>query len=301
MEANIKVSTIALTMASIVSAGCTQVGVQIANVPAKFSHIERYEDVAYGNQSEQQLDIYTPKDVSDQSSLPVVVFFYGGRWSEGSKDMYPFLAKQYVDNGFVVVIPDYRKYPNVKFPAFVEDGAAAVAWTLNNIDNYHGNSQQLFIMGHSAGAHIGALITSNTDYLAEYKHSNQEILGFSGLSGPYDFTPEEEDLKDMFGPPNRYPEMQVTTFIEGNEAPMLLLWGGEDKLVGRQNIDRLSSKILEKQGQVTTKIYPEMAHVDMVSNMVWFLPDKAPIVKDTVQFFNHRIKDTNNGKVSSRY
>lgn len=301
MEATIKLSTLALTVASIVSAGCTQVGVQIANVPAQFSHIDRYEDVSYGNLAEQQLDIYLPNDVSDQSSLPVIVFFYGGRWTDGDKDMYPFLAKQYVDRGFVVVIPDYRKYPAVTFPAFVNDGAKALAWTVNNIDQYHGDEDQLFVMGHSAGAHIGALLTANPNYLAEYGLSNQVIKGFAGLSGPYDFTPEEKDLKDIFGPPQRYPEMKVTTFIQGNEPPMLLLWGEQDELVGRQNIDRLSTKIQQKNGLVTTKIYPEMAHVNMVSNMIWFLPSKASIAEDTAQFFNHRMKDTNNGTVSSGY
>lgn len=287
---------------SAISTGCTQVGVKVANLPAYLSDdVERVEDVAYGEQAEQRLDVYFPNDAQDQDSLPVIVFFYGGRWSDGDKAMYPFLAKQYVERGYIVVIPDYRKYPQVTFPAFVEDGAQAVAWTVNNIAEFHGNAEQLFILGHSAGAHIGALLTANSDYLAPYNLSNQVIRGFAGLSGPYDFTPEEEDLKQIFGPPERYPQMTVTTFIEGKEPPMLLLWGGSDELVGQQNIDRLSAKIQQKNGQVTTKIYPEMGHVDMVSNMVWFLPSKAPIVDDTEQFFNHLIKDTNNGKVSSGY
>ncbi|MEC8484521.1 MAG: alpha/beta hydrolase, partial [Pseudomonadota bacterium] len=182
------------------------------------------------------MDIYVPSSAKAERA-PVLVFFYGGRWTDGSKEMYPFVAKTFLDLGYVVVIPDYRKYPDVKFPAFVEDGAQAVAWTLDNVAEYHGDSSRLFIMGHSAGAHIGALISADERYLAQLNHSTQNIKALAGLSGPYDFVPEEEDLKDMFGPPDQYPQMTVTNFIEGNEPPMLLLWGKEDELVGQRNID----------------------------------------------------------------
>ncbi|MBM6551434.1 alpha/beta hydrolase [Marinomonas ostreistagni] len=294
-----KLTTFALIAVSAISSGCTQIGLKTANLPAQLSGLERFEDIAYGTEAQQRLDVYIPEDAANQSSYPVIVFFYGGRWTDGNKDMYPFLAQKYVDRGYVVVIPDYRKYPEVTFPTFVEDGAQAIAWTVNHIRSYQGNEQQMFVMGHSAGAHIGALLAANPEYLAAHGLSTQVIKGFAGLSGPYDFTPEDDDLKDIFGPPERYPQMTVTTFIEGNEPPMLLLWGGKDALVGRQNIDRLSAKIEQQNGQVSTKIYPAMGHVDMVSNMVWFLPSKAPIVDDTQQFFNHLIKDTNNGKVIS--
>ena len=219
---------------------------------------------------------------------PVLVFFYGGRWTDGSKDMYPFVAKPFLDMGYVVVIPDYRKYPDVKFPAFVEDGAQAVAWTLDNVSEYHGDSSRLFIMGHSAGAHIGALISADERYLAKFNHSTQDIKAFAGLSGPYDFVPEEEDLKDMFGPPDQYPQMTVTNFIEGNEPTMLLLWGEKDELVGQRNIDLLAERVRQKNGAVNTIIYPNMGHVDMVSNLIWFIPSKAPIQRDIANFFEQQ-------------
>ena len=222
------------------------------------------------------------------NQAPVLVFFYGGRWTDGSKEMYPFVAKTFLDLGYVVVIPDYRKYPDVKFPAFIEDGAQAVAWTLDNVAEYYGDSSRLFIMGHSAGAHIGALISADERYLAQLNHSTQNIKAFAGLSGPYDFVPEEEDLKDMFGPPDQYPQMTVTNFIEGNEPPMLLLWGEKDELVGQRNIDLLAERVRQKNGAVDTIIYPNMGHVDMVSNLIWFIPSKAPIQRDIANFFEQQ-------------
>lgn len=267
-------------------AGCTQVGVDIANIPAKLSNTERVTEVSYGAHHLAQLDIYVPEDASADNKLPVVVFFYGGSWQDGNKEMYQFVGETFAQQGYVVVIPDYRKYPEVKFPAFVEDGAEAIAWTFSNIDQYYGNTNQFFILGHSAGAHIGALICANPDYLAAHQLDPTIIDAFSGLAGPYDFVPVAEDMKDIFGPPERYPQMTVTTFIDGDEPPMQLLWGEQDDLVGRRNIDLLSAKIREQQGEVTTKTYPNAGHVEMVSSLIWFLPSKAPIVDDVTQFFD---------------
>ena len=193
------------------------------------------------------------------------------------------------------MVPDYRKYPEVTFPAFVEDGALAVAWTLKNISTYQGDPNQLVLMGHSAGAHIAALLGADERYLANHGHSTTQIRAFAGLSGPYDFIPEEEDLKDIFGPPERYPQMTVTNFIEGDEPPMLLLWGAEDNLVGRRNLELLDAKIQQQGGQADTKIYPNMGHIDMVSNLIWFMPSKAPVEQDIADFFTRQLKGSQDG------
>ncbi|WP_417506607.1 alpha/beta hydrolase [Marinomonas gallaica] len=279
-----KLSSLFTTVAAVIGSGCTQVGVNVANIPSHFGDVTRHENISYGNLPEQTLDIYTPQQETGQRH-PVIVFFYGGSWQDGHKEMYPFVAKPFVDRGYIVVIPDYRKYPQVKFPSFVEDGADAIVWTLNNIGSFQGNPDNLFVMGHSAGAQIGALISADEQYLSRKGHSNQSIKAFAGLSGPYDFIPMEEDLKDIFGPPERYPQMTVTTFIDGNEPPMLLMWGEEDTLVGQRNIDLLSTKIKLERGRVTTKTFPEMGHVDMISNLIWFLPSEVSIDQEISDFF----------------
>ena len=284
----INIKSTLITVAALLSSGCTQIGVQLANLPSHLDAHERHREIAYGKYPQQKLDIYVPSDKRDRPR-PVLVFFYGGRWSDGSKAMYPFVAKPFVDQGYIVVIPDYRKYPEVIFPAFVEDGALAVAWTLENIASYFGDPNQLVIMGHSAGAHIGALLSADERYLAQHGHSTEQIKAFAGLSGPYDFIPEEEDLKNIFGPPERYPQMTVTTFIEGHEPPMLLLWGAQDNLVGQRNISLLFEKIQQQGGQVETIIYPSMGHVEMVSNLIWFIPDKAPVTRDITDFFARQL------------
>ncbi len=276
----------AVALASFVMAGCTKVGVDIANLPAKLSNTERVTQVTYGDQANQSLDIYIPEKAAADNQRPVLVFFYGGRWTDGNKEMYQFVGETFAQQGYVVVIPDYRKYPEVKFPTFVEDGAQAVAWTFNNIQSYFGNTDKLFLMGHSAGAHIAGLVTAAPEYLNVHQLEPDIIDAFAGLAGPYDFVPEEDDLIDMFGPEEQSPEITVTHYIQGNEPPMLLLWGEDDELVGRRNIDLLSQEIKAKGGKVETKTYPDTGHVDMVSSLVWFLPTKAPIMQDVSEFFN---------------
>ena len=280
---NFKRSTLALT--SLIMAGCTQIGVDIANIPSKLSSTERISQVAYGAEKDQTLDIYVPDVAAPNNKLPVLIFFYGGRWTDGNKEMYQFVGETFAKQGYVVIIPDYRKYPEVKFPTFVEDGAQAVAWTYRNILNYQGNNEQLFLLGHSAGAHIAGLISADKSYLQTHQLTPDIINAFAGLSGPYDFVPAEEDLIDMFGPPENFANMTVTKYIDGNEPPMLLLWGEEDQLVGRRNLDLLKAEIKGHDGQVESKIYPATGHVDMISSLIWFLPSKAPIEKDVGSFF----------------
>jgi acetyl esterase/lipase len=186
---------------------------------------------------------------------PVIVFFYGGSWSTGDKNMYRFVAADLAKAGYLVVIPNYIKYPDAKFPAFMDDIALATAWTYKNIAAHGGDPERLYLMGHSAGAHVAALLISDTSYLKKYDATPQIIKAFVGLSGPYAFTPDTSKLKAIFAPPSNYPAMQVPTFITGNEPPMLLLYGGDDSAVALFNLTKLADAITAKGGIVETKVW----------------------------------------------
>ncbi len=280
-----------IALSSLLLIACTRVGLGVANLPNSFSDTDTIKDIAYGSQPWQKLDIYVPPHLSSKP-LPVVVFFYGGSWKEGSKNMYPFIGEAFARKGYITVIADYSKYPNVIFPTFVEDGAKAVAWTYHHIAEYNGDPEHLFIAGHSAGAHIGAMITADERYLQTEGLTLSVINAFAGLSGPYDFVPYEEDYIDMFGPPENYPNMQVSTFIDGTEPPMLLLWGADDTIVGKSNMDKLMAKINAEQGAVESKVYDGINHVAMVSGFVWFLKNNAPILEDITNFFQRNERYT---------
>ena len=122
-------------------------------------------DIAFGDESWQTLDVY-PSDNSHPVA-PVIVFIHGGGWNWGDKSMYYFVAHAFVSRGYTVVIPDYVKYPEGRFPQFIEDGAKTLVWVKENISRYNGNPQQIYLAGHSAGAHTGALLMTDKHYLAD--------------------------------------------------------------------------------------------------------------------------------------
>ncbi|HZK82849.1 MAG TPA: alpha/beta hydrolase, partial [Humisphaera sp.] len=167
------------------STGCT--GFDLLNAPVCGCGYLRTANIAYGDQPRQSLDVYRPRGAAANGR--VVVFFYGGEWSAGKKADYRFAADALVSKGFVVVLPDYRLHPQVTFPAFVEDGAKAVRWTHDNISRFGGDPTHIYLMGHSAGAQIAALLTLDRHYLADVGLDTSVIRGTAGLSGPYYFFP----------------------------------------------------------------------------------------------------------------
>lgn len=265
--------------------GCTPAAFMAANFPTHFNNTTVLHDQTYGPDHLHTLDLYLPRNPTEQP-VDVIVFFYGGRWTYGAKEQYRFVGSTLSERGFIVAIPDYRKYPHVRFPGFVEDGAKALAWVSDHIAKWHGNPARIHVLGHSAGAHIGALLAADPHYLAdEGKDRSRTIVDFAGLAGPYAFTPDEPDLEDMFGPPSNYPNMQVTTFIDGTQPPMLLLYGNRDTSVKLANLERLQQRITARGGCVRSRIYHGADHTDLIGALSWWKPRDIPVVQDMTTFF----------------
>ncbi len=281
------ISTLLLLTVLAVTTSCSRIGFGIANFPALFSKQKIARDIDFGSKNSSKLDVYTPAET--KTKQPVIVFFHGGKWSYGSKDDYRFVADAFTKLGYIVVIPDYIKYPEVKFPIWQEDAAKAVTWVHNNISKYSGDNNNIFLAGHSAGAHIAALLTTDNKYLAAEGGNRNWVKAFAGLAGPYDFIPEEDDLKDMFGPPERYKYMQVTNYIDGKQPPMLLLWGKDDKDVGDINIKNLAVGLKNKGGKYEVKFYDGVDHIDIIAALSTPARNRAPVIADINSFFrsNH--------------
>jgi acetyl esterase/lipase len=261
-------------------------GLRLVNLAPLVSGTKIVNGTSYGSDPWEKLDIYIPPAPAAMPR-PVIVFFYGGRWTQGARSIYPFLGDSFARRGYLAVIPDYRKYPQVRFPAFVEDGAKALAWVHSHIAAHGGDPDRIFVAGHSAGAHIGALLAADPGYLArEGKDRSAVIRGFAGLAGPYAFAPNEPDLQDMFAPPERYPAMQVTTFIDGAQPPMLLLHGDADKVVRLFNLDRLEARIREKGGVVKSVVYPGVDHIWVLGGVSWVNFIGPPALDDITSFFD---------------
>jgi acetyl esterase/lipase len=270
---------------SLIVSGCMSVATSLVNAPSYFGKLTRESNLAYGEEAHQRLDIYRHKGWQTGQQRPVLLFIHGGRWTSGKKEHYRFLAARMAKEGFLVVIPDYAKYPEVKFPAMMRDPALALAWTFRYITDYGGDSRRIYVMGHSSGAHMGALLASDSRYLQAYDLSPSAIRAFVGLAGPYAFIPEDEDLKDMFGPPQNYPQMQVPTHIDGDEPPMLLLHGEKDELVGRFNYEKLAEAIKVKGGMVETRLYPNVGHMGIIASFARSAETEPRVARDATRFF----------------
>lgn len=224
----------------------------------------RYEDQAYGALARQKLDVYVP--VGSKPPFRVVVFFYGGGWKSGSKDLYRFVGQALAARGFVTVIPDYRVYPEVTFPAFVADSAAAVRWTHNNIAGYGGDLDHLYLMGHSAGAYNAAMISVNPAHLKAEGLTPDVIAGVVGLAGPYAFNPiQYSSTRPIFEGAAPAEVTQPVTFADAGAPPMLLLHGLDDGTVKPVNSRRMAKKLNQAGGEATLIEYRGLGHYIIVA------------------------------------
>jgi acetyl esterase/lipase len=146
---------------------------------------EEYRGLAYGARPLQKLDVHKPRHAA---KAPVLVFFYGGSWQRGSRDLYRFVGASLAAQGIVTVVPDYSIFPPARFPMFVEDAARAVRFTRDNATQWGGDPARLVLMGHSAGAYIAAMLSFDPQWLRQVDLNSQtDLAGFIGLAGPYDF------------------------------------------------------------------------------------------------------------------
>ena len=276
-----------LLLTAPVLSACRDVGLFAVNFPTRFADVERVDGIVFDTATGLKLDLYRPADTGMAGKQPVLMFFYGGGWNKGVRDAYRFFGTTMAEAGYLVVIADYRKYPEVIFPTFIEDGARAVAWVAQHITDYGGDAEDLWLSGHSAGAHLGAMLVGDARYLAAHGLKPTIFRAFAGLAGPYHFTPEEEIYRKVFAEAaaDDYRPMQVSHFVTGDEPPMLLQYGLADDLVGLINIERLEAA-LDRVGTCRRiKLYPEIDHIGIVSAFTWLYRNNRPVMADMLGFF----------------
>jgi acetyl esterase/lipase len=261
-------------------AGCT--GQQVLNTLTSERGMHIAPDLPYGEMSGPKLDVYMPEGVKD---APVVVFFYGARWTSGDKEQYRFVAQGLTSRGIIAVIPNVRQYPQVRFPEFVEDAARAVRWTRDHIADYGGSPTRLYVMGHSSGAHIAAMLALDEEFLKGVGGSRAWLRGMIGLAGPYDFLPlTAPDLRDIFGPPDRFAFSQPVFYVDGQNPPLLLLHGENDDIVEVRNTNNLAAAVARAGGPVETVIYPRMSHSLLVGALGPMLRSTSDVLDHVVDF-----------------
>ncbi len=260
----------------LLAVACSPAAILNGTVPKSGLTIQR--DIAYGNDPRQKLDIYRP--ATSNPAQPVIVFFYGGSWNSGSKTIYPFVAATLARTGMVVVVPDYRVYPQVKYPDFLRDCARATAWV--QAHPAQTGSGPLFLMGHSAGAYNAIMLGLDPSWLRDAGAAGP-ITGLIGLAGPYDFLPiTDQEILPIF--PGAGPDTQPITYVGRGAPPTLLLWGTDDRQVRPRNSEALAARLRQNGDAVRTRSYPGIGHVGLILAIAPAFQWRAPVLRDVVGF-----------------
>lgn len=241
-------------------------------------------DIPYDTGARHTLDVYRPRDVGDKP-VPVLVFLYGGRWQQGTKDDYKLAGDAITRRGYVAVIPEYRLAPKVKFPAWIDDAARALRWVHDSIAHYGGDTAQVFVVGHSAGAHTATVLSLDDHYLLRAGVQPEFVRGYVSMAGPVDTVWTDPDVQELMGPREGWPGTYPAQLVSSTQhPPLLLLHGVKDKTVLPRNSTELAALIKKFGGQACATLYPSLTHMSIV---VAFMIPRLPIAKvmDDIQAF----------------
>lgn len=275
-----------VAMFALIASACSPIALFNTVTPKDGLTTPATRAIAFGDSPRQKLDVYPAAATGDVGAKrPVIVFLYGGAWNTGRRQDYAFAARALAAKGFAVVVPDYRLAPADPFPAFVEDAAAATAWTHKNIARFGGDPDRIVLMGHSAGAHIAMMVALDRRFLDRAGVPQAAIRGVIGLAGPYRFDPNEEGvLRDAFG---KFPDptaVQPMTFVRADAPPALLLHGDADTRVLIRNSERLGRALTEAGAKAEVKIYPGVDHAGIALALSRPLRNRAPTLEDAAAF-----------------
>jgi acetyl esterase/lipase len=270
-------------MMSALLAACSPLRAFNAIVPQDRGAAAVERGSAYGSHPRQRVDLYRPRAWrAGQSRLPIIVFLYGGSWQEGERQGYAFAARGLADAGFLVAVPDYRLVPEVRFPAFLEDAAAAVRWVRANAARLGGDAERIVLVGHSAGAYNAAMLAVDERWLGRDRRA---VRGLVGLAGPYDFLPLDIPVTiAAFGQELDAARTQPINFASRGDPPALLLHGALDTTAYPRNSERLASLLRNAGVDARVKLYPKVGHVGIVTALARPFRGRAPVLQDVVAF-----------------
>lgn len=272
----------ALGAAALLLAGCADVFFAVVDQLEIAPNVTQRDHIVFDAKNRLALDAYAPDNAQND---PVVVFFYGGSWSEGKRHWYRYVGDALAAHGVVTFIPDYRKFPHVRFPAFMHDAAHALRWAHDHAREFGGDPARLFVMGHSSGGQIAALLACDKRYLAAVDMQPRDLAGMIGVAGAYAFLPFVDDEAEIFGDDARgRHDSQPVNFVDGDEPPMLLLQGGDDDEVTPSNAEIMQERAQAMDGTATLKLYPGVGHNQIMLALARGHHASVPTLADTLAF-----------------
>ena len=276
----LRTGLMATAIASLIgAASCAPV--KILNSITPSGSFDKTKNISYGPLERQKLDIY--RSETSRADRPVLVFIHGGSWDHGSKDLYKFLAEGFTSEGFDVVVPNYRLYPDVIYPKMIEDSAQAVEYAVKQFPD-----REIVLMGHSAGAYNMLMVGLAPNYLkAAGGDLCRDISGLVSLAGPTGAIKLKEEPYISIFPDRFHSNDAPINNLIGPRPPLFLAHGSEDETVHPRNSEDLADKIIEQGGVATAKIYEGKNHTDMVKHISGLFDGDSTLKGDIIQFIEN--------------
>jgi len=268
--------------AAAITSACTPLGL-FATLSPKDPATRVSGGESYGADPRQAVDVYVPRGASGHS--PMAVFFYGGSWDSGRRQDYNWVGHAMASRGFVTVVADYRVYPEVRYPAFLEDGARAVRWTVDNAPRLGGDPRRLVLLGHSAGAYNAVMLGVDTRYLRAAGVDPTAVRAVAGLAGPYDFLPLNDKVTHrVFGQASDLAGTQPLAHVGPASPPAFLATGDADNTVWPKNTKALAARYREAGAVVEERHYAGVDHVRIVLALSRPLRGGVPVLDEMTDF-----------------
>lgn len=250
-------------------------------------------DLEYGHFERQKLDLYLLPRAADAKGT--VLYIHGGYWDTGDKRDYPFMADALLSMGFNVAVMNYRLAPAHIFPDFVTDAALAVKW-LHEYRSRLSLAGPLFVVGHSAGAHLAALLCCTPVHMERVGASRDLIAGAVCMAGPHDFLdwlPTDLRMQAALGPPTQWRDTQPVLMADGKNPPLLILHGSRDTVCTPLHAPALHGAVTKRGGHAKYIWYEKLDHYTMIgafSRIARWLEPK--VVKDVQDFLEAQLEPT---------
>ncbi len=251
-------------------------------VPKDYEGMLADANMAYGAEPRQTLDVYRPREA--KLPLPVVVFVHGGSWQEGNKSGYEFAGRALAAKGYLTFVINYRLHPDDPYPAFIDDTALALRWANENAKAFGGDPDQLYAMGHSAGAYNIAMAVLDQRYAV----GRPDLKGVITLAGPFDFVPLDSPItRKVFGTLQNLPATQPINHARGDAPAFLILHGSSDTTVFPRNATALDAALKHAGAQSILKMYDDVSHVGIMLALSKPLRG-TPVLDDAVEFMQEQ-------------
>ncbi|QDK83843.1 alpha/beta hydrolase [Spirosoma sp. KCTC 42546] len=224
------------------------------------------------------LDIYTPRGKS-ATGRPVVVFIHGGAWNSGNKNIYWFIGRRLAKQGVVTVIINYRLSPNVQVPAMADDCARAVQWVTQHIGGYGGDPNRIFVMGHSAGGGLAALLATDTQLFARLGMTKNPVKGailddaagldMFGYLTKMEYPGDESYLVAYGKVPAVWRTVSPIYFVGASSPPMLVYVGENTYPSILDSSKRFRQRLQEFGIKHEFATLPGKKHIPMATQLFW--------------------------------